>query len=83
MQQLIDLHAMLDQLDVRDDHLCEERGLRATQELLREALLRPPNPYPAASTYPNPNPNPITLTRRCSGRSSASGTSTLAPGSAV
>ena len=29
------------QLDVRDDHLCEERGLRATQELLREKLLRP------------------------------------------
>ena len=26
---------------VRDDHLCEERGLRATQELLREKLLRP------------------------------------------
>ena len=61
MQQLIDLHSMLVQLDVRDhhlcalpltrpmcphpnpkpeqvrdDHLCEERGLRATQELLRE-----------------------------------------------
>jgi hypothetical protein len=59
MQQLIDLHAMLDQLDVRDDHLCEERGLRATQELLREALLRPPNPNP--SPYPNPNPR-LTLT---------------------
>ena len=29
------------QLDVRDDHLCEERGLRATQELLRDSLLRP------------------------------------------
>ena len=26
---------------MRDDHLCEERGLRATQELLREKLLRP------------------------------------------
>ena len=33
--------ALSEQLDVRDDHLCEERGLRATQELLREALLRP------------------------------------------
>ena len=29
------------QLDVRDDHLCEERGLRATQEVLQQKLLQP------------------------------------------
>tara|TARA_B110001452_G_scaffold266493_1_gene273487 strand:- start:1055 stop:1270 length:216 start_codon:yes stop_codon:yes gene_type:complete len=26
---------------VRDDHLCEERGLRPTQEALRQSLLEP------------------------------------------
>ena len=41
MQQLIDLQGMLEKLDVRDDHLCEERGLRPTQEALRSSLLHP------------------------------------------
>ena len=41
MQQLLDLQEVLSTLDVRDDHLCEERGERFTQETLREALLTP------------------------------------------
>ncbi len=41
MQQLIDLHQLLQELDVRDDHLCEERGMQFTQERLRELLLAP------------------------------------------
>ena len=28
-------------LQVRDDHLCEERGERFTQEILRESLITP------------------------------------------
>lgn len=42
MQQLIDLHRMLKDLDVRDDHLCrEQRGVQFTQERLRDSLLQP------------------------------------------
>lgn len=41
MQQLLDLQHVLSTLDVRDDHLCEERGERPMQETLREALLTP------------------------------------------
>jgi hypothetical protein len=41
MQQLLDLQHVLSTLDVRDDHLCEERGKRPMQETLREALLTP------------------------------------------
>ena len=41
MQQLLDLQEVLSTLDVRDDHLCEERGERFTQEALRESLLSP------------------------------------------
>ncbi len=41
MQQLLDLQHVLLTLDVRDDHLCEERGERPTQEMLRDALLTP------------------------------------------
>ncbi|EOD39423.1 hypothetical protein EMIHUDRAFT_199867 [Emiliania huxleyi CCMP1516] len=41
MQQLIDLDGALSRLDVRDDHLSEERGLTFSQGRLRDALLRP------------------------------------------
>ena len=41
MQQMLDLQRMVCALDVRDDHLCEERGLQFTQERLRESLLEP------------------------------------------
>jgi hypothetical protein len=43
MQQLLDLQGLCSSLDVRDDHLCEERGERFTQEALREAFLMPIN----------------------------------------
>ena len=42
MQQLIDLHELIDlHADVRDDHLCEERGGRFSQQALQDALLTP------------------------------------------
>ena len=42
MQLLIDLHNLCATVDqARDDHLCEERGERFTQEALRESLLSP------------------------------------------
>ena len=41
MQQLIDLQEVLTALDVRDDHLCEERGERFTQDHCRERFLLP------------------------------------------
>ena len=41
MQQLLDLQDLCVALDVRDDHLCEERGERFTQDHMREALLTP------------------------------------------
>ena len=42
MQLLIDLQELCATVDAaRDDHLCEERGERFTQEALRETLLTP------------------------------------------
>ena len=41
MQQLIDLHRMVAEIDVRDDHLCVEAGMRFTQEDLRASLISP------------------------------------------
>ena len=42
MQHLIDLQGVCSTVDAaRDDHLCEERGERFTQEEMREALLTP------------------------------------------
>lgn len=41
MQQLLDLQGLLTAVDVRDDHLAEERGGSFTQEALRDALLAP------------------------------------------
>ncbi|KAL1504545.1 hypothetical protein AB1Y20_010946 [Prymnesium parvum] len=41
MQQLIDLQDLLTALDVRDDHLSEERGVRFTQDECRQSLLLP------------------------------------------
>ena len=41
MQQLIELHDLCASLDVRDDHLCEERGQAFSQQALRDALATP------------------------------------------
>jgi len=41
MQELLDLQELCSAVDVRDDHLCEERGERFTQEILRESLITP------------------------------------------
>uniref|UniRef100_A0A7S2N2V7 F-box domain-containing protein n=1 Tax=Haptolina brevifila TaxID=156173 RepID=A0A7S2N2V7_9EUKA len=41
MQELLDLQDLCTTVDVRDDHLCEERGERFTQEALRESLIGP------------------------------------------
>ena len=52
MQQLIDLQGMLEKLDVRDDHLCEERGLRPTQEALRSSLHAAPSERAPCASHP-------------------------------
>jgi len=41
MQTLIDLDSCLSRLDVRDDHLSEERGLAPSQQRLRDSLVAP------------------------------------------